>query len=117
MNNNCEMAGDNRFEIIKRAKDDLLKSTNIEMAPDEMACLNDFLFRCWQMGWLKQYEVDIEVEEKYTNKIRTFLKDTCLEVSNMDLETKYVKDTQTRACSKFREIMLEKIDNLIGENK
>lgn len=47
---------DNRFEIIAKAKQALLDSTNIESSPDEMACLNDFLFRCWQMGWLDKYE-------------------------------------------------------------
>lgn len=47
---------DNRFKIIAEAKKDLLESTNIEMAPDEMAVLDSFLLRCWQMGWLKQYE-------------------------------------------------------------
>lgn len=50
------MCGDNRFEIIEKAKKDLIESTNIEMSPDEMKVLDDFLFRCWQMGWLKEYE-------------------------------------------------------------
>lgn len=48
--------GDNRFEVIERAKRDLLTKTNIISSPDEMGVLNSFLFRCWQMGWLKQYE-------------------------------------------------------------
>ena len=51
--NNC---ADNRFEVIDRAKQDLLKSTNIDTSPKEMEVLDNFLFRCWQMGWLKQYE-------------------------------------------------------------
>lgn len=50
------IAGDNRFEIIDKAKKDLLESTNIEMSPDEMKVLDEFLFRCWQMGWLRKYE-------------------------------------------------------------
>ena len=50
------MCGDNRFEIIDKAKKHLLETTNIQSAPDEMAVLDSFLFRCWQMGWLKQYE-------------------------------------------------------------
>lgn len=49
---------DNRFEIIDRAKQDLLDKTNIADSPDEMAALYNFLFRCWQMGWLKKYETD-----------------------------------------------------------
>ena len=54
MNNVC---GDDRFEIIKRAKKDLIENTNIEMCPDEMAVIDNILFRCWQMGWLRRYEV------------------------------------------------------------
>lgn len=47
--------GDNRFEIIAKAKQDLINSTNIETHADEMKVLDDFLFRCWQMGWLSNY--------------------------------------------------------------
>lgn len=50
------VCGDNRFEIIKKAKQDILKNTNIESSEDEMKVLDDFLFRCWQMGWLNRYE-------------------------------------------------------------
>lgn len=48
--------GDNRFVIINKAKKDLLISTNIKGSPDEMKVLDNFLFRCWQMGWLDKYE-------------------------------------------------------------
>jgi hypothetical protein len=51
-----EICKDNRFEIIQRAKEHLIESTNIETSPKEMEVLDRFLFRCWQMGWLKQYE-------------------------------------------------------------
>ena len=50
-----EICSDNRFEVIERAKQDLIKRTNIETSPQEMMCLDDFLFRCWQMGWLEKY--------------------------------------------------------------
>ena len=50
------ICGDNRFEIIDKAKKDLIKITNIEMSPDEMKVIDNFLFRCWQMGWLDMYE-------------------------------------------------------------
>ena len=49
-----EMCGDNRFEIIAEAKRQLLEYTNIETSSDEMAVIDSFLFRCWQMGWLHQ---------------------------------------------------------------
>ena len=53
-----DICGDNRFEIIQSAKEDLLDSTNIESSPEEMSVLDNILFRCWQMGWLKGYELD-----------------------------------------------------------
>lgn len=48
-----------QFEIIAKAKQALLDTTNIEASPEEMKVLNDFLFRCWQMGWLDKYEKDL----------------------------------------------------------
>lgn len=51
-----DICGDNRFIIIERAKEDILQSTNIESSKDEMKVLDDFLFRCWQMGWLDKYD-------------------------------------------------------------
>lgn len=51
-----EICGDNRFAIIARAKKHILEATNIKTSPDEMKVLDNFLFRCWQMGWLKQYD-------------------------------------------------------------
>ena len=50
------ICGDNRFEIIKKAKEELLFSTNIDTAEDEMKVIDSFLFRCWQMGWLERYD-------------------------------------------------------------
>jgi len=50
-----EICGDNRFEIIEKAKKDILEATNISISPDEMWVLDSFLFRCWQMGWLDKY--------------------------------------------------------------
>ena len=51
-----EVCGDNRFEIIAKAKQDLLDSTNINTSPHELAVLDNILFRCWQMGWLDKYD-------------------------------------------------------------
>lgn len=55
----ANVCGDNRFEVIAMAKEALLDSTNIDESPDEMKVLNNFLFRCWQMGWLDRYESDM----------------------------------------------------------
>lgn len=51
-----EICTDNRFAIINKAKKHLLESTNIETSIDEMKVLDNFLFRCYQMGWLDRYE-------------------------------------------------------------
>lgn len=53
MGENCS---DNRFEIIEKAKKELLEWTNIDTSPDEMKVLDNFLFRCWQIGWLDKYD-------------------------------------------------------------
>lgn len=51
-----EKCTDNRFEIIEKAKNHILAATNIAASPDEMKVLDNFLFRCWQMGWLNMYK-------------------------------------------------------------
>lgn len=53
-----DKCGDNRFEIIEKAKQDLLESTNISSSEDEIKVLDSFLFRCWQMGWLNKYDTE-----------------------------------------------------------
>lgn len=55
MNENV-VCGDNRFEIINSAKEDIIAATNISASPEEMELLDNFLFRCWQMGWLNKYD-------------------------------------------------------------
>ena len=56
-----KQCGDNRFRAIARAKEHLFQATNIAEDKKELEVLDSFLLRCWQMGWLKQYE---DVEEK-----------------------------------------------------
>lgn len=53
---NKEVNSDNRFDIIEKAKKDIMNSTNIESSPNEMKVLDNMLFRCWQMGWLDKYD-------------------------------------------------------------
>lgn len=55
-----EICGDNRFEIIAKAKEHLLDATNIDTSEDEMKVLDNFLYRCWQMGWLDRYAEQTE---------------------------------------------------------
>ena len=59
-----EQCGDTRFRIIARAKEHLFQATNIAEDKKELEVLDSFLLRCWQMGWLKQYE---DAEEKKLN--------------------------------------------------
>ena len=37
-----EVCGDNRFEIIAKAKEDIISSTNIKSSEDEMKVLDNF---------------------------------------------------------------------------
>ena len=50
------LCDDNRIITIEKAKQALIKGTNIEDSPDEMKVLDNILFRCWQMGWLDRYD-------------------------------------------------------------
>ena len=59
-----KQCGDTRFRIIARAKEHLFQATNIAEDKKELQVLDSFLLRCWQMGWLKQYE---DAEEKKLN--------------------------------------------------
>lgn len=45
--------------------------------------------------------------------IKKMLKETYLEVANMNLGTEYIGDTQSLACSKFRQKMEEKLKKLV----
>lgn len=74
--------GDNRFELIDKAKRDIIEKTSIESSPDEMKVLDSFLFRAWQMGWLDKYDVTVpeqkpaewsEEDELIRNAILGFL--------------------------------------------
>lgn len=59
-----KQCGDNKFRAIARAKEHLFQATNIAENKKELEVLDSFLLRCWQMGWLKQYE---DGEEKKLN--------------------------------------------------
>lgn len=52
----CEVCSDDRFKIIEKAKKDIIESTNISTSEEEMKVIDNFLFRCWQMGWLDKYK-------------------------------------------------------------
>lgn len=51
-----EICADNRFKLIAKYKAKLIESTNIETSEDEMAVIDNILFRFWQMGWLDKLD-------------------------------------------------------------
>lgn len=52
MDYSCE----DRFALIAKYKQKLIDATNIESSPEEMAVLDEILFRFWQVGWLNKLE-------------------------------------------------------------
>ena len=52
----CDTCDDSRFELIGKYKQKLLDATNIEDSPEEMAVIDNVLFRLWQIGWLEKLE-------------------------------------------------------------
>lgn len=62
-----DQIGEPFLSIIPSAKSALLSRTNILSCPDEMDCLDSFLLRAWQMGWLEKYNkkqvwIDVNVQ-------------------------------------------------------
>ena len=51
-----EVCSDNRFELIEKYKTKLINGTNIGAVKEEMAVIDNILFRFWQMGWLDTLE-------------------------------------------------------------
>ena len=77
-----EMCGDNRFKLIAKAKEELIANTNIESSPEEMAVLDNILFRMWQMNWLPTQQVD-----NYQRKAKSFLLDKFTRMGQTELVT------------------------------
>lgn len=86
----ANICGDNRFKIISKAKEDLLESTNIEESPEEIAVLDNFLFRCWQMGWLDKYK------KGYNNAIDDFKIRFFCELNNRVVRPIFSKQIQSQ---------------------
>lgn len=60
-----DICTDDRFDIIDNAKKRLLEATNIDSSPDEMAVLDNILFRMWQMGWLPKINNNVNHPNHY----------------------------------------------------
>lgn len=68
---NENVCNDNRFNLIAKYKAKLIEATNIETSQDEMAVMDNILFRMWQMGWLDKLDAAPpwhRVEEKPTQE-------------------------------------------------
>lgn len=102
-----DTCGDDRFELIAKAKQKLLDTTNIESRPEEIAVLDSVLFRCWQMGWLdKLRDADTRWHELFGTPERAantvlalqvcpMSKDECEECPAYDVCFEYYKDGRT----------------------
>lgn len=86
-----------RYEIAKEA---LLKETNIARDEQEMAVIDNILFRCWQMGWLDKYD---DTKHSNSEKIGKNLKEFDLEAA------KSGKPVCTRDGRKARIICFDRI--------
>lgn len=84
-----DTCGDNRFEIIEKAKQDLLESTNISSSEDEMKVLERFLFRCWQMGWLDKYDGRLRYCIEYVNPVYPLLENGELNVRHIRMQDEH----------------------------
>ena len=95
-----EICGDNRFEIIAKAKAHLLDATNIDTSEDEMKVIDSFLFRCWQMGWLDRYaeqtepQTEVETMSCAECKHRPIGAEICEEACHYEPQTDWHYDEQ-----------------------
>lgn len=110
-----EQCTDNRFEIIRKAKKDLLESTNIHTSEDEMEVLDNILFRCWQMDWLKMYEDNNHLKFEEILKENELLKreNRALADDNEMKCERYAeaKKALKRSCMKLSEVSQMPIDS------
>lgn len=60
-----DVCTDERFSMIARVKNELIRSTNIETDKKEMEVIDSILFRFWQMGWLELINCEIASKNKY----------------------------------------------------
>ena len=120
-----EICGDNRFEIIAKAKAHLLDATNIDTSEDEMKVLDSFLFRCWQMGWLDRYERKDEskTQMKTQNSNLTFEKRTmrdCYNCKRYETEGECVEchyEPKDECAKEYEELGLKELKELIEADR
>jgi hypothetical protein len=69
------VCADERFDMIARAKSELMRSTNIETNKKEMEVIDSILYRFWQMGWLQLINCEIASKNIYRDYNRYGAKD------------------------------------------
>lgn len=108
----ADVCGDNRFEIIAKVKEHLLKASNIEMYPEELKQVDNILFRLWQLGYFNQSELEKENEEleKQTNYAKLYYQ----EVISLHTQLKTLKDKYKEV--KKNNIKAKKILKTIADN-
>ena len=77
----------------KKYKQMLIENTNIEMAKDEMAVIDNILFRFWQMNWLDKLEQFPSAQPEKRTEERT-------ETHSCDL----ISRQEAIECDGFREV-------------
>ena len=91
MSNICN---DNRFKIIEKYKKELIEATNIEDSPEEMAVIDNILFRFWQMGWLEA--IPIKRLKNYYDKFRLMPRSVGLVEALLIIMTDWEKENEMR---------------------
>lgn len=85
------ISGDNRFEIIEKAKEKLLNATNIEDSKEEMKVLTNILFRMWQAGLINEEKLEINKLQK-ENSIEEDIKILEEMIENANIENMDMND-------------------------
>lgn len=92
-----DTCGDSRDKIIAKAKETLLNYTNIEDSPDEIKVLDNFLLRCWQMGWLNSIDGSLEAEiEKLHDSLDTLRMNYLSQISMYKSMYEELKNTKNK---------------------
>lgn len=97
-----EICTDNRFDLIAKYKQDLLNGTNIETSPDEMAVIDNILFRFWQMGWLLPTpRTNADYIRTMTNEeLAVFFKSSCRAIITKSYVCDYYTEWADTDCNK-----------------
>lgn len=105
------VCGDNRFEIIAKVKEHLIKATNIEMHPEELAQVDNILFRLWQLNYFNQCNLvncngrENKIELIKTKKKLDEIKNKCSDL----LDKLYLS-----GLSEKQIVLVEKMQDVLG---